>query len=165
MADLKIKYGTITTVTCTFGGLATATARISQAIDNTSTLAIDSMLHLTVGLDTGATTGNDNAVYVYFYGSVNDVRYTDNATGVDSAFGALRATNNLKGPYTVNFATATGGPIVYVTIPSVASYFGGIIPKKWGFIVQNKTNAKLVSTATAATVPTACYTPIFMQSV
>jgi hypothetical protein len=163
-ADYKIKYGSVTTVTCSWGQLDTGTARLSQAIDNTSLLCVDAQLHLTLGFSTGGTTGNDNAVNIYFYGAMDDSHFTDDTDGTDRAY-LMRNPSNLRGPFVVYFPTATGGPIVNASIGSVAYYFNGTMPKKWGFAVQNKGNVKLCATATNAAAITASYTPIYYQSV
>lgn len=137
-------------VTCTFANLTTGAARCSDAQDASATQYIDALFSVRCDLQTGAATGNDNAVYVYLYGNIAGMGgFTDNASGVDAAI-TLRDPNNLRGPYAIAFATATGNPIAVGGPWSVANCFGGIMPSQWGIIVYNKTNS-ILGTATNCT--------------
>jgi hypothetical protein len=158
MAEAKTTYGATTTLTCNFGGLTTGAARISDYVDNSANLGLDALLSIRVGVTTGATTGNDNAVYIYLYGSEDGTYFDDNVTGTDAAI-TLRDPNNLRGPYPICFATATGGPCS-VGVMSVASFFGGTMPRYWGFVIENKTNGTLVATASNAAFATSSYSNI-----
>lgn len=160
MADLKLKYGTSVVVTCTLANLPTATAWQSTAMDNSGLLAVDASLYMRIGLMTGGTTGNENMVHIYFYGSQDKTKFSDDVSGVDAAF-AIKTTHNLRGPFSLNFQGATAAPAFCAVIPSVASYFGGVLPVYWGVVVHNRTNTKLAT----GTTMTASYTPIYLQSV
>jgi hypothetical protein len=157
MATVKLAYGTSTALTCTLANLGTGTARTSEAQDNSGGLFVDAMVTLKLCLLTGAATGNSNAVHVYFYGSEDGVNFTDNVTGTDAGL-TLRSPHSLVGPHTINFATATGAPVSVATIGSVAAYFDGTLPRKWGICVVNKTNTLL----NTGTTMTASWTPIYL---
>ena len=40
----------------------------------------------------------------------------------------------------------SGGLTYKSVIPSVAQFFGGVLPPKWGFVIENKTNIALSAT-------------------
>ena len=145
MATRALSYATSTTITITLASLASsATAsRESTAIDNTSNLYLDAMVYLAIPLQTG-TPANDKAIYVYFYGSEDGTNYTDNATGRDAAL-TLRVPTNLRGPWIISCPDS--GALTYKTvIPSVASFFGGEMPRKWGLVVNNYTGTTFNAT-------------------
>lgn len=143
MADIKLAFGTSTAITATLASLATATARECTAIDNTSNKFLDSMVYLALKLQTG-TPASDKAIYVWFYGSEDGTNYTDNATGADAAV-TMRSPSNLRGPFVI--ATPDSGGLTYkVVIGSVAAFFGGVLPRKWGFVIENKTNIAFSAT-------------------
>lgn len=136
MANVKIAYDTEASITCTLASLANGSARECTAIVNTSNLYLDAVVRLDCKLVTG-TPSSDKAIYVWFYGSEDGTNYTDNATGTDAAV-TMRSPSNLRGPFVIS--TPDSGALTYKTvISSVAGFFGGVLPPKWGFVVQNKT--------------------------
>lgn len=136
MADTKIAYGSSTAITCTLASLADAASRECAAIDNTTNKFIDAIVYLSVTLATG-TPANEKAILVWFYGSEDGTNYGDNATGSDAAL-TQRVPNNFRGPFAISCPDA-GGLAYKTVIPSVASFFGGVLPRKWGFVVENQT--------------------------
>ena len=161
MADLKIKYGTSTAITCTLASLASSAtgARESTAVDNTSNLYIDALVYVATKLQAGSP-ANDKAVYVFAYGSEDGTNYTDNATGSDAAV-TMRDPSNLRllgviGVPDSGGLTYKGGPW------SVAQIFGGIMPRKWGIVVRNYTGVALSATENDHAKT---YTGVHLQSV
>ena len=146
-------YGAPTALTCTLANLATGAARTSDAQDMTASVGIgrpiDVLFSLKLTLTTGAATGNDNAVYIYPYATVDEVNYTMNATGVDAAYTIVTDIAYL-GPFVISFPTATGAPSWVGGPWSLATVFGGTMPKRWGIIVYNRTNS-ILNTATTMT--------------
>lgn len=143
MASIKEAFGTSTGMTCTLASLATASARESTAVDNTTNLYLDALVYLAVKLQTG-TPGSDKCVNVYAYGSEDGTNYTDNATGSDAAV-TMRAPTNLRLIGVI--LTPDSGGLTYKGGPfSVAPAFGGILPRKWGVVVENRTNITLSAT-------------------
>lgn len=137
MSSTKIAFGTSTALTVTLASLATAGARESTVVDNTSDLFLDALVRLQVKLQAGSP-GSDKAIYVYAYGSEDGTNYTDNATGSDAAV-TMRAPSNLRLIGVIN--TPDSGALTYKSHPmSVAAAFGGVMPRKWGIVVENKTN-------------------------
>jgi hypothetical protein len=140
MSDLLQSYAASANLTCSLApsgtGLAADGARESTAIDNSSNLYLDALVQLHVKLAAGSPSG-DKAVYVYAYGSEDGTNYTDNATGSDAAI-TLRTPTNLK--LIGAIACPDSGGLTYKSHPmSIAAAFGGVMPRKWGIVIQNKT--------------------------
>jgi hypothetical protein len=142
LADLKQAFGTSTNITCTLASLGAA-SRESTSVDNGTNLYLDALVQLQIKLQTGTPTG-DKAIYVYAYGSEDGTDYTDNATGSDASI-TLRSPTNLR-PLGV-IACPDSGALTYRSHPmSVAAAFGGVLPRKWGIVVQNLTGVTLSAT-------------------
>lgn len=136
-------YAASSAVTITLANLAAGSARESAVIDwATNHKHDDCMLQFAFGSSL-PTTASDKAVYVWFYGSADGTNYTEPATGADAAI-TIGTNHNLRGPFTV--AMATGNLNYDICIPSVASYFGGIMPKRFGVVVENQCNGALYNT-------------------
>ena len=151
-SNIKTAYGSSVNLTITLASLATDTnllaGRASTAIDETTNLYIDELLEGFISTGTSPTTAKEIDVWVY--GSTDDVpTYPDGVTGSDAnktmttvnilntglklvASIATTATSNEKGYF---------GPI------SVASLFGGVLPKKWGVFVVHNSAVNLNATA------------------
>lgn len=143
MADLKQAFGSTTAITATLASLADNAARESANVDNGTNLFLDVMVYLAVKLQTG-TPSSDKSVYVYAYGSEDGTNYTDNATGSDAAL-TLRVPTNLR-PLGVILTPDSGG-LTYKSGPmSLAQAFGGVVPRRWGIVVLNKTGIALSAT-------------------
>lgn len=143
MAVLKSKYLTGATLTCTLASLANNGARESTVVSNTTDLALDALLMIVV--KSGATgVSATGYVDVWVYGSVNaGTDYTEGATGADAAITPTVPPNlRMLGRINVvaNAVTYKGGPW------SVAAAFGGVLPEKWGIVIENKSGAALDAT-------------------
>jgi hypothetical protein len=145
MADLKTKYGTTNqTVTCTLASLANNGARESTVIDNSTNVFLDALVMVKVKSNAAGTSAT-GYVNVYAYGTVDTTTptYSDTATGTDAAI-TLTAPPNVRliGVINVvaNATTYKSGPF------SVAAAFGGVLPEKWGIIIENKSGAALDAT-------------------
>lgn len=142
----KIAYGTSTAITCTVASLASsATAgRGSAAVDNSSNLFDDALVTCAFKTSSSAL-ANDKTVYVYVYGSEDGTIYsgsTAEAEGTDAAV-TLDAPTNLRGPIPIACPAVSQ---TYRAVFSIAQFFGGVLPKKWGLVVQNYTGQALDST-------------------
>jgi len=147
MATTNIAYGTSTSITCTLASLASSSTagRGCAAVDNTSNLYDDAMLTIAVKTSASAL-ANDKACYVYIFGSEDGTVY--NASSAESvgtnAAVTLAAPTNLKGPYVLSCpASSTTYRLV---VGSIAAVFGGVMPRKWGFVLQNYTGQNLDAT-------------------
>lgn len=152
----KISYGASTSITCTLNSLANSTTagRGSASVDNSTNLYDDAMLSIAVQTGASGLTA-PNCCYVYIYGSSADGLFLGSSAeseGTDAAV-TLDTPTNLLGPFVLNAPAAS---ITYrLVIGSIASVFGGVMPYKWGFVLQNQTGAAL-----AASGNTAVYTGI-----
>lgn len=136
-------YAATTNFAITLAALASGSARESAAIDwATNYKQDDCMLQLSLGVST-PTTASLKSIYIWFYGSADGTNFTEPATGADAAI-TIGTNHNLRGPFTV---AVTVGTLWYdICIPSVAQFFSGIMPKKWGIVVENLTNGALYNT-------------------
>ena len=150
MASVKLAYGTSTAITITLNSLASAvgSARESLVVSAQSTdLNLDAMVYVAAELITG-TPASDKQVNVYAYGSEDGTNYTDNATGADTTL-TLRSPTNLRLMGVI--AMPDSGGLQYKGGPwSVASAFGGILPRKWGIVVENRTSLAFESSGCSA---------------
>ena len=143
MADIKQAFGTSTALTLTLASLAQAAARESTAVDNSTDKFLDVLVQLNIKLQTG-TPASDKAINIYVYGSEDGTDYTDNASGSDAAI-TLRDPTNLRLIDIIN--TPDSGGLTYKSHPlSIAAAFGGVMPRKWGIVVENKTNIAFSAT-------------------
>lgn len=148
MATVKMNYSaTNTALTITLANLSNLAARSSAYIDNSSDLYLDASLRVKIGI--GTTTGTDNAVYVFGYGSEDAVNFGGNYTsGTDATIVTSGANFPLLGVVsTATFPSVTSTDYT-LYIGSVANAFGGILPKYWGVVLLNSTGASLVNTST-----------------
>ena len=143
MGSIKTAYSSSQNISCSIASLSNGAARESAYIDNTINNYIDAMVTLSGKLSTGNPSGR-MVVYVYFYGSEDGSKYTDNATGADAPL-VLRTPTNLRGPFVISTPDA-GGLTYSVVIGSVSSFFGGNLPKRWGMVIENQTGVALDAT-------------------
>jgi hypothetical protein len=134
--SIKIQYGTQgQAISISLANLATGSARQSAEIDNTSNLFTDALIFLRIksGASGVSTTGYVN---IWAFATANDgTNRSENAGSGDAAI-TLVSPTNLKFLGLMNMVNVgtfyTVGPL------SVASVFGGILPAKWGIVVQNQ---------------------------
>lgn len=154
----KIAYGSSTAITCTLTSLAPSltVGRQCTPVDNTSNLFDD--VYVTIGVATNASTpAASKSVYVYFFGTEDLTNYDsdDAAVGAADAGYTVNAASNLKGPGVISCPTASK---TYRKTFAVSSFFGGIVPPKWGFVVCNDTNNNLGTTAIGCSYTGITYT-------
>jgi hypothetical protein len=137
-------YGATTNFAITLASLSAASSRESTAITAVvgGTAYDDYMLQLSLG-SSQPTTAADKSIYIWFYGSADGTNFTEPCTGSDAAI-TIGTNHNLRGPYVV--AVVVGTLQYDVCIGSVAQYFGGFLPKKWGIVIENQTNGALNGT-------------------
>lgn len=154
--DIKQKFGTSNqSITCTITSLTNNSQRQSTAIDNSTNLYLDALVFLTIK-SAAASTSASGYCNVYAYGTVDGgSNYSDGASGTDGSI-TLTSPPNVRLVGTVNVVanstTYKAGPF------SIAAAFGGIMPEKWGIIVENKTGATL-----DASVGSAIYQGVYAQ--
>lgn len=153
----KISYGTSTAITCTLTALATSTTvgRQCTPIDNTSNLFDDAMVMIQIS--TGASAPKAGAAaYVYFFGSEDGTNYDadDAQPGAADAGYTVNTSSNLKGPGVIAMPTASK---TYTKTFQVASFFGGLMPRLWGFVVV----ADIYSSGNTGSTDGSSYTGIY----
>lgn len=144
MADVKQAFGTSTSITITLNSMASGGARESTVVDNSSNLFLDALVRVSVSV---GTVGAPKEVRIYVYGSEDGTVYEDPATGSDAAI-------TLEDPPVMKLARVIPTPSnskVYESVFTVAQCFGGIMPRKWGIVVENQTGAALAGSANSAT--------------
>jgi hypothetical protein len=144
MSDIKQKLGTTNqTITITIASLANNGARESTVIDNTSDLFLDALVQLKIKAP-AASTAATGYVNVYAYGTADDgTNYGDGATGIDAAI-TLTVPPNLR---LIGVINVVANGVTYKSNPmSVAQAFGGVLPAKWGLVLENKTGGTLDTT-------------------
>ena len=144
MATTKLAYATSTSITITFNSLADGSARESTAVDNSSNLYLDALVRVSVAVGTVA---NEKRVLVYAYGSEDGSTYPDPLTGSDAAA-------SLENPTVVTLACVIPTPSNSKTYESdafsIARLYGGIVPRKWGLVVVNRSGAALSGSGNTA---------------
>lgn len=137
MATIKTSYAgaAATAITITLASLASAGARESNTVDNTSNLYLDALVQLRIKTN-ASVPASDKAVYVYAWG-VNDPTtpiYPDAVTGSDAGI-TLQSPTQLPLLGVIFCPTAS---TTYTMVPkSIAGVFGGALPQKWGIVVVN----------------------------
>lgn len=160
MADIKSKYGTSNqALTITVASLANNGARESTVVDNTSNLFLDALLFLKIK-SPAASTAATGYVNVYAYATADGgTNYTEGATGSDAGITLVSPTNlRLVGSMSIvaDATTYRGGPF------SIAAAFGGVMPDKWGIVLENKTGGTLDTTGGNHSIH---YQGVYAQSV
>ena len=151
----KIAFASSTPITITLSSLATSAARQSTAIDNTATLFLDALVYVAVTLSPG-TPASAKSVNIYAYGSEDGTNFGDNVGSADAAI-TLRTPTNLR--LIGVLATPDAGGVTYRTNPlAVAPAFGGVLPRKWGIVVENATAISFTATTSAS------FTGLFISS-
>lgn len=144
MSAIKQAFGTSNqAITLTIASLTNNSARESTAVDNSSNLYLDALVQLKVKSG-AASTSATGYLNVYAYGTADGgTTYSDTASGTDAAI-TLTVPPNARLIGSINIvANAT----TYESHPmSVAAAFGGVLPEKWGIIIENKTGGTLDAT-------------------
>ena len=138
----EMKYGTEKqAITCTITSLTNTSAEASTVVDNTSNLFLDALVQIQTK-SAAAATSSTGYVNIYAYGTVDaaDSLYPEGITGSDHSV-TLTVPTNLKLIGTINIVANS---TTYVSEPfSVAAAFGGVLPEKWGIVVENQSGATL----------------------
>jgi hypothetical protein len=143
MSTLKSSYGSSgQTITCTLASLANNGQRSALAVDNTSDLAVDVLVQMKIksGVSGVSATGFVN---IYAYGTTDGGTTYPEGAGTDTGV-TLTSPPNVR---LIGVLNVVANATTYSSEPmSVAAAFGGILPQKWGIIIENKTGAALDST-------------------
>lgn len=158
MSDFKSKYGTNgQAITITITSLANNGQRESTAVDNSSNLYLDALVSVKVK-SAAASTSPTGYVNVYAYATTDGgTTYGGGATGSNAAI-TLTAPPNLR---LIGVINVVANSTTYTSDPfSVAAAYGGVLPEKWGIVIENKSGATL-----DGSVGSAWYQGVLQQSV
>ena len=159
-ADLKTKYGSSgNALSITLASLANGSARQSAEVSNASDLFLDVLV--TIKLKS-ATVGVSQAGYatVYAFGTTDGgTTRTEGAGSGDAAITLVNPTNLRM----IGMLNMVGTSVTYVAGPfSVAQAFGGVLPEKWGIVIENSSGAAFTATGSDHAVT---YQGVYGQSV
>jgi hypothetical protein len=150
VASIKIEYASSSALTITLASLATSSTKLvgreSGAVDNTSNKYVD---YLIAGkITTGTSPTAAKSIEVHVIGLMEDSTYPDVFDGTDSAETITNA--EIKASICRQVAyiqTTSTSDVTYGFGPvSVASRFGGVMPKKFVVFVTHDTAVNLNST-------------------
>lgn len=153
MATTTINYSANTAIAIDLANLASSSTylagRESNQIDNTSNKYTDAIVSGFISVGTTPTINTIVAVYVWGADTSLATTAIDTLVGTDAArtltnagiLTALRWCGSISVP-------ATTSNVQYPILPfSVASRFGGVLPKYWGIYVAHNTGVALRNTA------------------
>jgi hypothetical protein len=152
MADIRQAYGTAADATITLASFASDTnllaGRQSNAVDNTSALALD---YLVSGkITTGTSPTASRQIEVWAVGSWDGSNYPDVITGAGDASKTVTSSDikNSICRLVAVMATSSTSNVTYHFGPvSIASAFGGVCPPKFVLFVVHNTAVALNATA------------------
>lgn len=140
MASVNILYGAETALTWAGAiGSSTTAGRQSNTIDNSSTLADDYELSVSIVFP-NAVPANDKTVYLYaggWYGSTNAWEGRPVLTGSDAAYTFNDITTTPTGLIQVKSSYQVQNAPGLWAVPSLATVFGGTLPAKIALAVAN----------------------------
>ena len=158
MALIKTSYPSTSSVdvTITLASLASGaagvytTGRASTAVDNTTNVDLDHLLSGIIKLGTTPTVSRSVNVYAYanLSSAAGTPTYPDAITGTDAAKTMTSANiQNSALKFVASITTdATTGLNCWFGPVSVASLFGGVLPKFWGVFVAHDSAVALDAT-------------------
>lgn len=153
MATATVNYSANTAITMDLANLGTSSTfvagRESSQIDNTTNEYMDALVSGFVSVGTTPTANTTIAVYVWGADTSLGTTPLDVLDGTDSAETLTNTgiLNALRLGATVSVPAATSD-VQYPVLPfSVASLFGGVLPKFWGLFVAHNTAVNLRNTA------------------
>lgn len=165
--DVTLSRAASAAVTITLGGLATSSTWVAGRESTAIASADPTIDYLLAGKITVGTTPTANTyILVYVYGSVNDTpTYPDVLDGTDSAetFTSVPIRNSSVALAATMFVDVnTSDRAYWFGAVSVASLFGGVLPKNWGVFVTHNTGVNLNATDGNHVIN---YTPVYANVV
>lgn len=143
MATQTTNYGTRTALTITLASLGTGAYREATEVDNSSSPAVDYMVHGKITTGTSPTV--NTSITVYVSGSDGTTARPGNLTGTDSTITPAGEQTQFEIARIIS-VDATSNHTYEFFIGSVAALFGGVMPKKWSVIVLNSSGVALHAT-------------------
>lgn len=128
MATVNIAYASSASITITAPGASAS--RESTAVDNGTNKYDDALVSVRF---TSGTVGGNKQMIVYLYGSEDGTNYESNVTGSDAAI-TPRSPESLVVGAVIPTPTSS---VAYKKTLSVAQFFGGVLPRKWGIVLTD----------------------------
>lgn len=166
MANINTAYGASSQLTCTLASLPSDTTtytlgRQSQAVSNLTALQLDYLLAGKIKTGSSPTAGR---IEVWAYAQLDDTpTYPDAITGSDAQITLTSAdikASGLRFVASLSTDTTTGRTYWFGGV-SLASLFGGIVPKSFGLFVVNGTGVALDSSGSNHAL---YVTPVYAKS-
>lgn len=153
MADVKIAYSTVQTMTVTNLHSLANSATVgwqSGVVDNTSNLYEDALVQVVLDFANTAP-ANEKAAFVFAYAGL-DTTYSNPASGTEGSITIASIAGNPQSFKQIGTVVYNTQDEVVETSPmSVAAVFGGVLPPKWGIIIINYSGAALASSGNSVT--------------
>lgn len=148
MATSSINYGTSTAVTLTLASLASDTnllvGRTSNALDNTTTKAIDYSLRFKTR--TGTTLTANRVIELWAAPSEDGTNYSGGNGGTDAGKTHTAESKESMVLLAALRTNATNSTDYEINVASLAGALGGALPRKVSFFVVQNTGAALDAT-------------------
>lgn len=153
MATATVSYSSNTAITMDLANLASSSTflagRESTQIDNTTNKYMDALVSGQISVGTTPTANTQIVVYVWGADTSLATTALDVLDGTDSA--ETLTNTGIQANLRVGAVLpvlATTSDIAYLVLPfSVASRFGGVLPKFWGLFVAHNTGVNLRNAA------------------
>lgn len=138
-----------TTVNTTTWAQAVTISIDAVNIAGASPVPVDVMMTFT-GTEP-ASVAAQHAVNVYFSISEDGTHYSDNDqySGSNNTQTTLRSPTNFLGPWVIN---TTSSLAYWSTVPSLRAICGGVLPRKFGAIMENQSNVTITGPAASYTL-------------
>lgn len=148
MATASINYAGAagTAISITLTSLSDGSWRQSDSVDNTTNKYLDALIGGSTQTGTSPTAGR--TIDIYAYGQYDgSSEFTAGASGSDAAYTADGEETSLKLIGVVQVDGTSNQDYEWGPF-SVAAAFGGLMPQRWGLVVENNTGAALNATGT-----------------
>lgn len=145
MATVTANFSSAQSITITLANLTDGSWRQSAVYDNTTNKFVDALIGGSVQTGTSPTAGG--TIDIYAYASYDGTNYTAGASGSDAAYTADGEETLLKVVEIIVVDATSDQDYVWGPV-SLAAVFGGVLPSKFGLVVENNTVATLNATGT-----------------
>jgi hypothetical protein len=148
MAELKRLFGTSNqSLTISLNSLASNAARQSTEVDNSSNLFLDALLSVVL-VSASSSVSSTGVANIFAFGTADGGTNRTEGAGASDASITLADPSNLLfvGSVSIvaNSTTYKAGPF------SIAKAFGGVLPERWGVVIENRSGTALNSSGHSA---------------
>jgi hypothetical protein len=143
VATQTTNYGTRAALTITLASLGNGSYREATEVDNSSSPAVDYLVHGKI--TTGTSPTANTSITVYVSGSDGTTARPGNLTGADSTITPAGEQTQFEIGRIIAIDSTSNHTYEFY-IGSVAALFGGVMPKKFSVIVLNSSGVALNAT-------------------